>query len=269
MSVNYILTSNGRTYTVPFNLETLQGIYAAQLLAGIGAYEGMSESLLANIGNSPADNSYGFKLRRADMAENDDSPILAKSESRNRTGVIITKYVRPEDYSTAYYMFLSDPLVFNLIVVDLVRYGWDITKTPFHTIMNFSKPNSESLFTDMFDEFITDGGNTDTIFASTTDDDPSLYYIGATPDARETFMVKTGAVQNVEDFLRGFSIFFDWATSTGAIVDYRSNNNLPKPNLYLYTYSSPRALRNAKDRQTMESQLPDKIDQLTSNYGSQ
>lgn len=278
MSVTYVIKSDKAEQTVSVSLDFLRGLYSAQLLAGMEQYI-LTRSLLNVIGQLPADVDIGFTMFNTEIPL---EPIKLREYQRGDKH-IKEYYLDVADMFVAYNKALADPLVFNPVILDVNAIKWDMTKTPFHVVANFSGPQSEKLMEEAFYDFFgTDlsqppsfdqfsmmnepqgpsGEQMNTIFRSTSDSDPSRYYIGTTPDGRNTFMIKVPTV-GIQQFMQGFAAYFKWVTegtNSRNVKEYLATSALPE--LYGYDYGQEVILQNAWDAPTMESQLPNNITKL-------
>jgi len=279
----YTFTTASGSTEIPLKKDTLQGIYSAQILASMYTYLGGSNSDVAMIGNEDGHvqdgrtGDYGFTLTHNHERE---SIIRTKDLSdrfRMRANIPVQEYVNPDDYPVAYSQALQNALVFKAIAADIVGDTWDQTKTLYHTVLNFDSGNENILFSDAFDHLFDqvmygDDREIETIpeelkqvFSQPGDNEVSSYYIGITPDARNTAMIKLGTpAEDGAEWVKGVCLFFKWATDAGYVHHYADRQkSISKPALYLYIYNNPVALINAKDPATMESQLPNVIYRLT------
>lgn len=288
---NYLLSAKDIEQVLPLNMDFLHGVYSAQLL--IDAEQKTNRvNLLSELGQMQAVMDYGYTLNRVDNVVDEVKmakvPVVTKPSDPSTIGgsFRLIPYIDPLDVPTAYNKALSNALSFSTLGLDISRIEYDVTKTPYHVIGHFDTPSSNRLLVDSFDTFLyknvdfthaeepgfqpqIDKARFDSVFSLTADNDPSRYYIGSTPDGRNTFMVKAIA-NDMSMFLRGFFAFFKWIAETGA----ENNPRLRKfgseteliPELYLYDYGREVVLRNTSNVKDMESQIRATSTRLETRY---
>jgi hypothetical protein len=268
MSADYILKSEEVEQTLSLSLDFLQGIYSAQLLAGMEQYS-MSRNLLNIIGQLPVMSENPFTIKNSTLPL---EPVKVREYERGGN-LIRDYYLDVADMPKAYNSLLADVLVFNPVLLDVNNIRWDMTKTPYHIIANFSGWQAEVLMTDGFDILLAaeapqevSDGQINSVFESNSDMEPSRYYIGASPDARDTFMIKLTS-NNIPQFLQGFFVYFKWVAETAdksrgnrIMNEYLSKSMFP--DLYVYDYGREVVLQNVWSLEAMESQLPVNITKL-------
>jgi hypothetical protein len=250
---SYKLSAPSFSTTVSLSLDALQGLYSAQLIAGLVSIEDKSYDrenraidpnigIISNAGVISCERQYLFKLCLIDAPDPSERSIVEIDKYNDNTERY--SFISPDDYFQAYRMFLSNPLMFNPISLDGQNISWNMEKTPYPAIANFDQSGVRYGNMEQLSNWINNDGIVGRLF--TRSQISGRYFIGTSSSGTNTFMLLVSS--NINEYMRGFYSFYRW------LRDLRIIESIPQ--FYLYDYGREVILKSVNTRYEMLFQLP-------------
>lgn len=260
---SYKLSTANFSTTVQLSLDFLQGLYSAQLLAGLVSIEDESYSqevytlnqdtrTLHDVGLIPYEDKYPFELTLLEAPDRPELALVRTEVIKDPEGDFTYSYLPPDSYRSAYDIFLSNPLVFNPVYLTGKGINWDMEKTPYPAIANFDQSGAIYGDEEALIDWVRSGGKSDKLFSQSRV--AGRYFIGTSSSARNTFMLRASSNDNqqqLHEYMKGFYSFYKW------LRDEKTIQNIPK--FYLYDYEREVMLNSVNTEQDMLAQLPKRV----------